>query len=259
MISSFLHSIEAMTQGDPLAMIIYGIGISPLIKNLKGELPDVTHTCYPDSARSLGKFTRIKAYFHFLKLKGLVQRYYPKLSKIILIVHPENIKDGNLFYPRHVFNMYTGARYLGGYIGDGYYKHNCLKERTSTWERNIRNISNSIHEISPGDIYHSGTHEPIRVDIYKTCHHRYNGHIGGSGDDDLRNLFASYFLWKEKPLSPILGNISTMLVKKSVLGLLNKVMLANEKYLSSQKTRVDLIKAVTGGVTFKGGDKLQVS
>ena len=50
-----------------------------------------------------------------------------------------------------------------------------------------------------------------------------------------------------------------MLVKKSVLGLLNKVMLANEKYLSSQKTRVDLIKAVTGGVTFKGGDKLQVS
>ena len=33
-----------------------------------------------------------------------------------------------------------GARYLGGYIGDDKYKHDWLRERTLTWEKNINTI-----------------------------------------------------------------------------------------------------------------------
>ena len=39
--TSFLHSKEGVTQGDPLSMIAYRICILPLIKNLKREIPDV--------------------------------------------------------------------------------------------------------------------------------------------------------------------------------------------------------------------------
>ena len=42
--ASFLHSREGVTQGDPLSMVSYCIGIPPLIKNLKVEFPDVTQT-----------------------------------------------------------------------------------------------------------------------------------------------------------------------------------------------------------------------
>ena len=56
---SILHSREGMTQGDRLTMIVYRIGILPLIKNLKREIPDVTQTWYADDARDLGTFTRL--------------------------------------------------------------------------------------------------------------------------------------------------------------------------------------------------------
>ena len=46
--ASILHSREGATQGDPLAMIAYGIGILPLINNLKREIPDVTHPWYAE-------------------------------------------------------------------------------------------------------------------------------------------------------------------------------------------------------------------
>ena len=64
--ASILHSREVVTKGDPLAMIAYRIGILPLIKNLKQEIPDVTHPSYADAAGTIGKFTRLETYFDFL-------------------------------------------------------------------------------------------------------------------------------------------------------------------------------------------------
>ena len=43
-----------------MEMIIYGIGILLLIKNLRWELPDVTQTWYADNARELGSSTIIR-------------------------------------------------------------------------------------------------------------------------------------------------------------------------------------------------------
>ena len=39
---SFMQIREGMAQGDPLAMVAYGIRILLLIKNLKTEFPNVT-------------------------------------------------------------------------------------------------------------------------------------------------------------------------------------------------------------------------
>ena len=51
-----------MTQGDPLAIIDYGIYILPLIKNLKWVIPDVTKPWYADDAGALGKFAKLETY-----------------------------------------------------------------------------------------------------------------------------------------------------------------------------------------------------
>ena len=94
-------------------MVNYGIGIPPLTKNLKAEFTDVTKTWYADNADALGMFSRVKLYFNSLQRFSLGRGYYPKLSKIVLIVHTVNLKSGKRFGLCHGFKVCTGARYLG--------------------------------------------------------------------------------------------------------------------------------------------------
>ena len=61
--ASILHSREGVTQGDPLAMIAYGIRILPLSKNTKRVISDVTQPWYAEESRALGKFPRLETYF----------------------------------------------------------------------------------------------------------------------------------------------------------------------------------------------------
>ena len=54
----FLHSKEGMTQGDPLAMIAYGIGVLPLIRVLKKDHPQVSQPWYADDEGAGGDLRR---------------------------------------------------------------------------------------------------------------------------------------------------------------------------------------------------------
>ena len=70
-----------MTQGEPLGMIVYGIGILPLIKNLKGEITDVTQTWYADDAGAVGTFAIIETYFicwHTRARNGVITLIQPR-------------------------------------------------------------------------------------------------------------------------------------------------------------------------------------
>ena len=68
--ASIIHSREGVTQGDPLSMIAYSIGILPLINNLKREIPDITQTWYVGDSGSLGEFAILETYFDSLSHQG---------------------------------------------------------------------------------------------------------------------------------------------------------------------------------------------
>ena len=133
-----------MTQGDPLVMIAYGIGILPLIKNIKGEIPDVTQPWYADDVGDLGTFARLETYFDSLTRHGLGRGYHPDPTNSVLIVRPYNLEAGRAFGARHGFRVYTGARYLGDSISNDDSKRDWLRERTLTWEKNINTISETV-------------------------------------------------------------------------------------------------------------------
>ena len=124
-------------QEDPLAMLSYTIGVLPLIKILKVEYPDVTHTWCADDDGALGTFDNIELYFNLFKKIGPGCGYYPKPLKSVIIMHMDNLTSGKKLSFRHGFKVFTGTRYLGGFIGDDESKRKWLKYWTSKWEKNI--------------------------------------------------------------------------------------------------------------------------
>ena len=73
-------------------------------------------------------------------------------------MHPKNIEVGELFGRNCGFKVCTGARYLGGYIGDDVTKGDYIKKRTEKWERDIHVIIKTTDKC-PQDIYTALTRE----------------------------------------------------------------------------------------------------
>ena len=198
----FLHSRKGVVQGDPLEMIAYGISILPLINNIKQEIPDVTQPWYSDDAGDLGTFTIIETYFNSLTRQGPGRGYYPKMSKSILIVHPENLKAGKEFGARHGFKVCTGTHYLRGYIKDNDYKSNWLRECTLAWDKSIDTISKTAGKY-PQESYATVVHEIQSEWIFLQCATWYMGDtFTGVEKIILENFFLVFSSERQKPSHP---------------------------------------------------------
>jgi hypothetical protein len=69
----FIMSWEGgVTQGDPMAMVAYGLMLLPLIKLLKKEHPDVSQSWYyaDDAGAGGGSYTAIRKQFESLRKLG---------------------------------------------------------------------------------------------------------------------------------------------------------------------------------------------
>ena len=140
--ASFMYSRKSVVQGGQFSVLAYGIGVIPLTKQPKAAYPDVTQPWYVDDSSALSMFDNIGLYFNSLKHFGLDHGYYPKPSKIVLIVHLDNLAAGESFVLSHMFKVFTGARYMSGFIGDEKSKREWLKCRTSKWEGKFCAVTN---------------------------------------------------------------------------------------------------------------------
>ena len=66
----FLCSEEGVTQGDPLAMILCGLSVLPLIYDLKSQFKILLHVWFADDGNAGGKLQDLKQFFCLSKNKG---------------------------------------------------------------------------------------------------------------------------------------------------------------------------------------------
>ena len=85
-----LYSKEGVTQGDPLAMVLYGLAMVPLSKQLREEFPQVLQAWYADDAAVEARCSQIGKYQTRLRELGPSRGYYSNSEKSIVITRPED-------------------------------------------------------------------------------------------------------------------------------------------------------------------------
>ena len=104
-----MHSKEGVTQGDPFSMIAYGIGVLPLIRDLRRDHPRVMHTWYADDAGVGGKLGDVMAHFRDLQLRGPARGYFPEPTKSILVVAESNVPRATEYFRGMGIQVVTGS------------------------------------------------------------------------------------------------------------------------------------------------------
>ena len=122
-------------------MFAQGVGILPLIKQLKSEFPDVAQPQYTWQLRCTRYGCKHRVIFHFYSSWEVDIALYPLKN---IIVHLENIYAQKMFGLCNIFKVCSVARYLGGFIRYDESKRDWLKEYTDTWDRNIHTIRESV-------------------------------------------------------------------------------------------------------------------
>ena len=107
----FLFNKEVVTQGYPLEMVAYGLGILPLIRELRQDHPGVTQPWYADDAEAGGTFEGIQRHLDDLMVKGPPQGYFTEPTRSILV------PQADAFFQGYGLQIVTGSRYLGGFVG----------------------------------------------------------------------------------------------------------------------------------------------
>ena len=119
-------------------MIAYGIGVLPLIRELRNAHPWVTHPWFADDAGAGGTFQQILEHFWDLQVRGPACGYYPEPTKSILVVAPGNVAGAEEHFRGLGIRVVMGHRYLGGYIGDGEAEKEWLREKRQGWTESAK-------------------------------------------------------------------------------------------------------------------------
>ena len=105
-------SQEGTTQGDPLAMAMYAVAITPLIHHLAEE--NIKHMWFADDASAGGKLEYLRKWWDNLSQIG----QYPNASKTWLIVKEGKCDEAKEFFQGPgVAITSEGKRHLGSAIG----------------------------------------------------------------------------------------------------------------------------------------------
>ncbi|MEM7298736.1 MAG: C2H2-type zinc finger protein [Bacteroidota bacterium] len=97
-----LKSSEGTTQGDPQAMPVYAVGITPLLPvhnnpNLEKETKQIA---FADDLAGAGKLKNIKSWWDQICTKGPLLGYFPKASKSWMVVKPSKYDEAKQIFGR---------------------------------------------------------------------------------------------------------------------------------------------------------------
>ena len=252
------YSKEGVTQGDPLAMVAYGVAILPLIRKLKELNQLLTQSWYADDASAAGTFDRILKLFNDLVRIGPDFGYFPNASKSILITHPDRLEAAHKFFNethRLGFIISKGHRFLGGFIGDATSRDEFVSSKVADWIHGTKELA-EVARLKYPHVAYTG--------ISKCLQHKWTftqrvipgvGNLFTPLEEEISNNFLpALFGEPSSSLDDNLRLLTALPVKSAGLALPNPVSSCAANYKNSTLMSSHLLLAVQGKTQFSPQD-----
>ena len=223
-------------------MFTYALGILPMIELISLEYPDLCHTWVADDGKASGPIDQLCALFQWLKKLGPEYGFKPNASKSILIVPAKNFDSAEQFLSDNNcpnFNLTTGHRYLGGFIGDQAPFEEWLADKVSTWVSAIQMISKASKNY-PQSAF-CGLQKSLQMEW------QFLQRVKDCPADAFRLMekeIANNFLKTLFEDDPPPRSITSLPVKLGGLGIMDPTKSCSHNYHTSSSITEDIVKAI---------------
>ena len=142
-----LKSNDGTTQGDPVSMAIYGIGVTPLISMLIDIAATSTESqvgvlAYADDFLAAEKLDDLRKWRDTLTIIGPKFGYYPESTKTWLVVKPYvSQRTNKIFSGTKIKIASEGHRYLAGIFSAEEFKYTYMGEKVMEWINQLEVLS----------------------------------------------------------------------------------------------------------------------
>ena len=148
-----IASREDTTQGDPLAMAMYALAITPLIKRLKEQVPTASQVWFADDSSAAGRLVALRNWWQHLMILGPEFGYFPNAGKTTVVVKEEFLKQAKVLFDETGIKITTdGHKVLGAACGKRSFVDGYVVDKIKEWEEEIDMLS-KIAEMYPHAAY----------------------------------------------------------------------------------------------------------
>ena len=148
-------SQEGTTQGDPLAMAMYGLATIPLIRRLNGPCKQVW---YADDSAAFGPLEHLRSWWDRLTTEGPSYGYFANPSKTWLVTKDSHLQNvAKIFAGSGVNITPNGRPYLGAALGSPDFIEEHLRSKVGEWTSGITLLS-EIAKSQPHAAYSALVH-----------------------------------------------------------------------------------------------------
>ena len=135
-----IMSSEGTTQGDPIAMPMYAIGVVPLLQSIATE--GAVQAWFADDSGAGGKVLKLRQWWDSLTEKGPSFGYFLNAAKSVLLVKPQHYhKAVEVFAGTGVDIRMDGCRHLGAALGSPEFITRYLQQKAEAWVQEVSRLT----------------------------------------------------------------------------------------------------------------------
>lgn len=137
-----LKSNEGTTQGDPISMGMYAIGLMPLLTTLAYTDRQIHQIAFADDVTAVGTISQLKQWWNNIICYGPLLGYHVNESKSWLIVKGHYLQEAQeIFKDSQIGITDQGNRHLGAVVGTNECKNNFMRNQVNTWIDQLTTLS----------------------------------------------------------------------------------------------------------------------